>query len=427
MESNCRLIVLVFVMCFACFEVSAAGFQLAGHSVVQVGRASAGGSLAGDDLSAAFDNPAEMMLFENNRFQLSVNRNRVSFPFTNAGSTQNLLGTDIPSTGGDSDGGTIANIPSVLFVFGQDKALKYGLAVTAPFGLRTEYDPAWVGRYHVIEAGLTVIDINPSIAYRINGNLSIGAGLSAQYIETELSEAIYTGGEDGLAEIKGDNWGYGFNTGLMYVFDGGAKVSFSYRSSIEHALDGTLKTSRLTGALSVNNGTVGAKTNINLPETISINTSVPLSSDLTLLATASQTRWSRFKEIRITLDGNLPDNVITAHWRDTWRYSLGSQLKLNQRWILRAGLLWDQSPLSGSSNALPHIPDSDRFGVHVGGSYIPASSSWRFDIAYAHISIDDVAMDRTIELVPGMVSDRLAGEYNDSQVDIITAQASSRF
>ena len=422
-----RFIVLLPVAFLLCSVANAAGLQLAGHSVTQVGRANAGSGLAGDDASAAFDNPAEMVLLAHDHFQLGVNRSRVSFPFKNTGSTQNLSGTDIPSAGGGSDGGTTANIPSMLLVFGQDEVLKYGLAITAPFGLRTEYDPTWVGRYHVIEAGVTVIDINPSIAYRINDNLSIGAGLSAQYIETELSEAIYTGGVDGLAKIQGDNWGYGYNIGLMYAFDGGAKVSFSYRSSIEHELDGTLKSSKLTGPLSANNVSVDAETDIDLPETISINTSIPVTHDLTLLATAAQTRWSRFKEVRITLDGNLPDKVITANWQDTWHFSLGSQLRLGQRWMLRAGFLWDQSPVSNRSNALPHIPDSDRFGIHIGASYIPISSPWRFDIAYAHISIDKVEMDRTVELMPGVVSDRLVGQYNDSQVDIVAGQISYLF
>ena len=135
-----RLIVSFPVIYSLCSMVNAAGFQLAGHSVVQIGRANAGSSLAGDDASAAFDNPAEMVLLAHDRFQLGVNRSRVSFPFTNTGSTQNLSGTDIPSVGRDSDGGTAANIPSILLVFGQDEVLKYGLAITAPFGLRTEYE-----------------------------------------------------------------------------------------------------------------------------------------------------------------------------------------------------------------------------------------------------------------------------------------------
>jgi len=109
-----RLTVLLLAVFSYCSAANSAGFQLAGHSTTQVGRANAGGSLAGDDLSAAFDNPAEMMLLEHNRFQLGINRSHVSFQFTNAGSTQNLLGTDIPSAGRDSDGGTAANIPAVF-------------------------------------------------------------------------------------------------------------------------------------------------------------------------------------------------------------------------------------------------------------------------------------------------------------------------
>jgi len=422
-----RWISCLFIVLLICFDANAAGFQLVGHSATQVGRAIAGGSLAGDDVSAAFDNPAEMMLVKTNQIQLSINRSSVAFPFSNTGSTQNIAGITVFSQGQDGDGGTSANIPGVLNVFSLGQNFKFGLAITAPFGLRTDYNPNWVGRYHVIEAGIDVVDINQSIAYSVNSSLSIGAGLSAQYIETELSEAIFTGVADGLAEIKGDNWGYGYNVGVMYSLESGSKVSFSYRSSIDHKLKGNLTTSGLIGLFAANNGTINAETNIELPETITLNAVVPVRADLIFLATVAQTGWSRFDEVRVKLDGNLPDKVITANWKDTWRFSLGSQLMLNRQWTLRTGLLWDQSPVSDESSTLPHIPDSDRRGFHFGLSYIPISTTWRIDLAYARINIDSVNVDRTVETIPGFASNRLLGSYNGSKVDIYAVQVSTTF
>ena len=71
-----------------------------------------------------------------------------------------------------------------------NSGLSVGLGLNAPFGLATEYDRDWVGRYHAVESDVKTLNINPSIAYKVDDHLSVGAGVSAQYIDATLSSMV---------------------------------------------------------------------------------------------------------------------------------------------------------------------------------------------------------------------------------------------
>lgn len=129
-----------------------------------------------------------------------------------------------------------------------------------PFGLSTEYDEGWVGRYHAIKSAVPTINLNPALAFKLNDQLSLGAGMSAQYISAELTSAIDSGSVcyglvgpgtcnpagltpgsqavDSYAKIKGDDWGYGINLGLLYKPANAMRIGVAYRSSVKQRLEG---------------------------------------------------------------------------------------------------------------------------------------------------------------------------------------------
>ncbi len=81
--------------------------------------------------------------------------------------------------GGSREGGEEAWVPSFAFKTRLDDRFDLGLAVSAPYGLSTEYDKDWIGRYHAIETDLTTIDIQPTLNYRATDRLNLAVGLRA--------------------------------------------------------------------------------------------------------------------------------------------------------------------------------------------------------------------------------------------------------
>ena len=96
-----------------------------------------------------------------------------------------------------------------MHAVGSDVRIK--LSINAPFGLKTEYDDDWMGRFVAIESELKTLNAQPTLAYRLSPQVSIGAGINVQYAEATLRQGVNVGGAgEGRVELKGDDWAVGY-------------------------------------------------------------------------------------------------------------------------------------------------------------------------------------------------------------------------
>ncbi len=277
-------------------------FSLNEQSVSGLGTAYAGGAAQAEDASTLFFNPAGIALLDQGELQLAAHVVIPSATFNNQGSKYVLPGTPfdrLPLSGGNGgDAGVTHVIPNFYLtqpVFRNTRSgdLSVGVGVTVPFGLETDYEPGWVGRYQGLRTKLITFDIQPTIAYRFLDRISIGAGLDIQHASARLSQAIdfglisqpllgqfyaslpgalaaqgvppaligptvaatrqayanagfVPGGLDGASEVTGDDWSVGFTIGALLEYWKGNDHSFfqkgrfgvSYRSAMNHTLEG---------------------------------------------------------------------------------------------------------------------------------------------------------------------------------------------
>ena len=83
--------------------------------------------------------------------------------------------------GNGGNAGALTPVPNFYYAMDAGDKLKFGIGINAPFGLKTEYDPTWIGRFQAIKSEIKTVNINPSLAYKLNDMVSLGAGISAQY------------------------------------------------------------------------------------------------------------------------------------------------------------------------------------------------------------------------------------------------------
>lgn len=389
---------------FTAGEALSSGFQISESTVAGLGRAFAGAGVAGDDGSDQFYNPAGMFLVDGRHFQAGVSVIDSEASFEGAGR---------PFGGSNDDGGTTGVVPNLHYSQDLGDGLKYGLSITAPFGLATEYSSGWKGRYQGLDSELTTIDINPSIAYRINDKVAIGAGISAQYADTKLSQARFLGAgvPDGTSTVEGDNWAIGFNLGAMFTVTPSTRIGIGYRSEIEQDVEGDLNVVGPTGSTLA---TAGAKATVTLPETLYLSAVHSPSAKLDLLASARFTQWSSFDELRVQFDNGARDAVTPENWEDTVTISIGANYHMSDQWTLRAGYAHDESPVPDEFRTV-RIPDSDRDWFTLGASYSP-SDKMTIDFGYAYLTGDDASIDETTVVAgppqsPTVVSSSLAGSY----------------
>lgn len=418
--------------------VSAAGFSLIEQGVKGLGNAYAGSAAVAEDATTVFFNPAGMTRLQGSQVVLAGHVIMPSAKFSNGNS---VVGAAALTGGDGGEGGENAFAPNFYYVSDVGNGLKFGLGVSAPFGLVTEYDNDWKGRYHAIRSDLMTININPSIAYPVNSQLSLGAGINAQYAEAELTNAadlryIATGGAstaqdgDAIAKVEGDDWGYGFNLGLLYEIDKPTRLGVAYRSKVKQTLEGTATftptNATATALLAAIRGGTGnlvdtsAKASVDLPESLSVSVFHKLNDQWALLADITRTRWSRFKELRVDYDSAQADTVIPENWKDVNRYSVGLTYTPGSAWIYRTGIAYDESPVPSAEFRTPRIPDNDRKWLAIGASYAP-SGSFSLDLGYAHLFVSDTPINNATSQ-----GHTLNGSYENS-VDILSAQLNWMF
>ena len=424
-------------------QAHASGLQITEQSVTGLGRAFAGGSLPNDDASGAYFNPADLMLGSGTQMQFGMSFVGITTEAENAGSTIRLpanLGAvltqpgtvpvfvTVPTSGRDDDGGTDNLVPNGYYLMDLGDRMRFGLSLNAPFAVSTSYGKGWVGRYHALDSELTTIDFNPSLAYRVNDNLSFGFGVSAQYAEAKLTRAQFNPlapARDGETEIKGDDWGYGFNLGATYEFDPATRVGLSYRSRVKYTLEGDVIVSGIPGR----SGKIPATVDWTAPDWLLLTAYRRIDDKWAIMGGVRWTNWSLFQELRIKLaDGR--QEVIEEKWDDSWTFNIGVSYDYNPEWTFRAGYQFDQTPVQSTEFRTPRIPDSDRNAFAVGFSYRP-NPRLSLDFGYMYLSFDDSSTDNTINLLPapvpaGLATDTLRLDYS-SEGHLVGLQARYTF
>ena len=362
-----------------------AGFALFEYSTSNLARGFAGMGVAGDDYSAIVANPAGMTLMGDGvQGGLSVINVRA----------------EAENTDDASQNAKVDIVSPVPFLFAQtslsDKA-KFGAAFYIPYGLGTEYDDDWYGKDHALMSEVVVYDLTFSGSYDLTDKFTVGASLSTQYATAELTNVVDDfmayGAPSLLSEIEGDSdVALAYTLGLLYRPNDDTRFGLSYRSKSHYDLEGTHKLSA-NGVIFSNpslglNGDADAKASITLPEHILLSAYHKMGK-FGLAAGAKWTRWSRFENLDVYSDAIAVMPLIRTeeNWKNTWSYSLGMDYDLNEKWILRTGVQYDETGISSVDHRTARIPDNDRIITGLGASY--KFDGGQVDMAYAHIFLDD--------------------------------------
>ncbi|MDH5484277.1 MAG: outer membrane protein transport protein [Gammaproteobacteria bacterium] len=444
----------------------ASGFALIENSASGMGNAFAGAAAIAEDASTIYFNPAGMTRLQGRQMSAAIHLISPSSDFSNDGSTSL---TTAPLSGPDADGGQSAMVANFYYVDQLNSDWTFGLGINAPFGLGTDYGEDWVGRYHATKSDMLTININPALAIRANKNLSIGIGFNLQYIEATLenhldSAAICQGGIaplidfatstpgagvaacngaglsgagigdatlDSTQSLKGDDWSWGVNFGMLYDFDDKTRMGVSYRSGVNHELAGDVDFTVNANLQAVIDGLgsysglfsdSAVSAHVELPDTLSISLVHEMDPKLTLLGDLTWTGWEKFNELRIKFANPVQsDSIIPEDWNNSWRLAVGANYKADAQWTYRAGLALDQTPIASAEERTPRIPGNDRKWLSLGVGY-QMSSEMSIDVGYSHLFVSNTNIDNE----DPSFGHTLTGSY-DLAVDVLSAQVNMKF
>lgn len=429
--------------------VFASGFQTSETNGSGLGNAYAGGAAVAADAGSEFDNPAGMVRLKSTELDASgvAVIAHGNFKVDSMSNIMHFNGLPLlaKNTGNNPVNPLDTNyLPSVHLVAPINERFFFGFGATVPFGYSTDYGENSLSSNFGTKSYIKTINLNPSLAFKINNHFSVGLGFDAQYLKAELNRTfvalptflipqILSVATNSRIFTTADDWAYGWNAGLLYQYDDATRFGLSYRSSIRHTPTGDMK---LKGSaeiatplipippINVNLGW-DAETTINLPETVLLSGYHDFNQHVAAMASIEYTHWSRFDQLNLhftngtslvsVLNMNMKEN-----FRNTFRYSLGGNYRFNENWMWRVGAAYDQSPVTDSNRTIP-LPDGDRTWLATGLQYT-FNKYFTADAGYAHIFIKNGTVNN-VDPIAGNIT----GHYNDNHANLLGIQLAVKF
>ena len=240
---------------------------------------------------------------------------------------------------------------------------------------------------------------------------------------------------DSASNNTGTSWGGGVHVGLLWLLrENHTRVGLNYQSSVSHQFHGN---SSLTGPLADPTGNFNpdnvflsnqlVSNNIQFPNIVTLSGYHDVNEAWALLGSVVFTGWNTVKEIAldnvagfnpIASSPELIDFVSTETYRNAWRGALGVNYKINDKWLLRAGGGYDQTPTINAERTV-RMPDADRWALSIGAHYQP-HPQWVIDAGYTYLQSVRATVDKTIAL--GSVNSFGVNAAGHSYVSVVGAQ-----
>lgn len=397
-------ICIATLVCMVTASAFAGGYQINEQHAKAMGMGGAFVALA-SDASAVYFNPAGLGFQTGTSFLLGGTVILPSTKFT--GPT--------PSTTETSMVSQTFFPPTVYGAYAISDKLVVGLGVFTPYGLGTEWPVDWAGRRASVKTDLQTFYVNPSVAYKISDQLSIGVGVSYIFSNVKLKFRVPTysslapptpAANDGTAQLEADGTGFGFNAGVMYKAEK-FSVGLSYRGLTKIDYSGTATFSDMQALTTYFPGGDG-KTTLPLPSIFMGGVAYNVTNDFTVTADFQWTGWSSYDQLNVDLkEGpNFPltgkplqgDLSSKKDWEDNYAIKIGAEYRLEQ-FALRAGYMYDKTPQPDKS-VEPMLPDANRNNFSVGVGY-KFTDKISVDVAYLLTLFSDRTVTTPTNAFPG--------------------------
>ncbi|MDP5252997.1 MULTISPECIES: outer membrane protein transport protein [unclassified Vibrio] len=364
-------------------QAFAAGFQVNEHSASGLGRAFSGEGAVADNASVIARNPAAMTLFDSAEFSGALSYIDPEIDVTNKTNGQE-----------SKDVAPSQIVPAAYYLSPINEQWAWGIGLFTYYGVATDYPDDTTAGTNAGDTSLVSVNLNPSLAYRIDEQWSVGAGLNLVYAKAELNRtygdigaSVGASASDNFVSMEGSTWGYGWNVGAMYEYNEHNRFAATYRSKVDLEFDGDYSNS-LFGV------DTEAELDVPLPAIFELSAYHRLNESWAIHYGWQWTEWSDFTDLTASSD-NCTFNAGTCFnkdesYEDNNRYSIGATYFLNPNWILRAGFAYDEQ--AGKSTL--SIPDTDRYWYSAGFTYIH-NPKWSVDVGMTLIDTKDIEFDET--------------------------------
>lgn len=405
-----NLLSVVVLVLFSA-KLFASGFQINENGARAMGMANAFTGLA-NDVSSVFFNPAGMTQLKGTQFSAGVSLIAPMTKFTGPTPLNNEYKLK-----------SKVYTPFTIYLSHQlNDNMFVGLSVNNPYGLGTEWEENWAGRYLAVDTEIRTFNFQPTFAYKFNEQFSIGIGISIAYGDVRIKKNLPladpvtgTPKPDASTKLEGDGTSYGFNIGFLWKPVKEFSLGIDYRSKNKYTFEGTATTTPATldfthplaGPMSVKLPYGDVTAPLTTPENLVLGIAYKPSKTLTLTADFQYVGWKSYDKLEITfkdyvVNTSTGSKVSSSYrgYKNTYIARVGTEYLYSNDVTLRFGLLYDKNPVEDEL-VEPTLPDADRIGVTAGFGY-KFSNDFGIDVSYFYLHFMEREITNSVNTtVPG--------------------------
>jgi long-chain fatty acid transport protein len=369
--------------------------------------------------------------------------------------------------GGDAGGPNhVPNyVPNLYFSMPINQAWSFGVGFTAPWGLVTDYEGSWAGRFQAVKSRIKTMNLNPAVSLKVANNVALGLGLNVQRIEGEFTNHLNYSGAllsaaaaasfapgsptfsaiaaatlalEWNAMIKDADTGKGWNIGMLWDLDPNSRLGLSYRSRVSYTLSGdaTFTNPVLSSLPALAQGLAkglakavnvqklsdsGISSEVKMPEIVNISYFRAMGR-WDIMADAQWTGWSAIQDLTFFRKNGEMLTSTPENFKDAWKFAVGANWEDDPVWTVCGGLACDQSPVH-TAYRTARLPDANKTWLTLGGQH-KMSDEFQFDLGTAYLWVNSGQINQNGGAPTG--SGLLNGFYNSSTW-ILSSQAAWSF
>lgn len=408
-----------------------AGFLINESSGSGLGNAFAGGAAAAEDASTLWSNVAGLSRIGRRQTAGALHLIAPSMKLRNAASAAAL---QQPLGGNGGDAGGLNVVPTTFVAVPAGRDWTFGLGLSSPFGLVTEYDDGWIGRFQALRSDIMTLNVNPGASLKVTNSLALGLGVNFQRIlATFTNQANYsaallgaaaqagitpgsathtaiaqaTAGLESHVRIVGDDNAWGWNAGLLWDIDHERRLGLHYRSAIRYDIAGGVRftnpTPSVPAALAptvaalasgVNAAALfdsGVSAKVKLPPIVNLSYLNVIDKRWDVMVDAQWTGWSTVKDLSFVRANGAILQSTPENFKDAWKFAIGANFRHDDRWMFRGGLAYDESPVQDADRTA-RLPDASRTWLTTGVQY-RWDSRLRFDAGAAYVWVKTASIN----------------------------------
>lgn len=247
----------------------------------------------------------------------------------------------------------------------------FGIGAFSRFAMVSEFERNSAVSTNAFVSRLDGVSVTPTFAHKFDDKWSAAIGAEVNYVRLTMEKnAMRNDLFTTPTHTKGESYALGWNAAANYAFDDKNEIGVVYRSRIKHSMEADFNAYNVGGVLNLSGDAYGEVT---LPESWHIGYSHKFNDKTRVELNAVRTGWDTYKNLDIMISGTENGMFDRLHpndknWDDGWRYAIGVEHKLSDKYMLMAGFAYDESSIPYDGGDFM-VPTGDRKTYSIGARY----------------------------------------------------------